>query len=140
MDEALGESSDLRPHSPVLEAAMGGLFAALSGWRTAAVHLELLLSDHGRTEAEIVLENIPPELHSASAQEQSTDWTVEPANGRKACTAAPRALTGLAAGTPSPRLLADSAAKALIGVRRALDGLPLPAEPARKLPTRRAAR
>ncbi len=118
---------------------MGGLFAALSGWRTAAVHLELLLSDHGRTEAEIVLENIPPELHSVSAQEQSTDWTVEPANGRKACAAAVRALTGLAAGTPSLRLLADSAAKALIGVRRALDGLLLLVEPARNIPWPRSA-
>src|SRR5258708_15744903 len=139
MDEALGESSDLRPHSPVLEAAMGGLFAALSGWRTAAVHLELLLSDHGRTEAEIVLENILPELHSVSAQEQSTDWTVEPANGRKACAAAVRALTGLAAGTPSLRLLADSAANALISVRRALAGLLLLVDPARNIPGPRSA-
>jgi uncharacterized membrane protein YccC len=139
IDEALGESSDLRPQSPALEAAMGGLFAALSGWRTAAVHLELLLSDHGRTQADVVLENIPSELHSVSAQEQSADWTVEPANRRKACAAAVRALTGLAAGTPSLRLLADSAAKALIGVRRALDGLLLLVEPARNIPRPRSA-
>jgi uncharacterized membrane protein YccC len=139
IDEALAESSDLRPHSPALEAAMGGLFAALSGWRTAAVHLELLPSHHGRTEAEIVLENIPPELHSVSAQARSTDWTAEPANGRKACAAAVRALAGLAAGTPSLRLLADSAAKALIGVRRALDGLLLLVEPARNIPRPRSA-
>jgi hypothetical protein len=139
IDEALGESSDLRPQSPALEAAMGGLFAALSGWRTAAVHLELLVSDHGRMEADVVLENIPPELNSVSAQEQSADWTVEPANRRKACAAAVRALTGLAAGTPSLRLLADSAAKALIGVRRALDGLLLLVEPGRNIPRPRFA-
>jgi uncharacterized membrane protein YccC len=139
IDEALGESSDLRPHSPALEAAMGGLFAALSGWRTAAVHLELQRSDRGWTEADVVLENIPPELHSVSAPERSTDWTVEPANGRKACAAAVRALTGLAAGTPSLRLLADSAAKALIGVRRALDGSLLLVEPARNIPRPRSA-
>ncbi len=42
IDEALGESSDLRSHSPALQAAIGGLFAALSGWRSIAVHLELL--------------------------------------------------------------------------------------------------
>jgi hypothetical protein len=36
-----------------------------------------------------------------------------------------RTLTGLAADTPSLRRLADSAAEALIGVRRALDGLSL---------------
>jgi fusaric acid resistance family protein len=123
IDEALGESSDLHSHSPVLEAAAGGLFAALSGWRTAAIHLELLRSDHGRTEAGIVLENIPPELRSVSAQEEATDWTIDPSSGRKACAAAVRNLTGMAADTPSLRLLADSAAVALIGVRRALDGL-----------------
>src|SRR6202011_4266867 len=31
IDEAVGESSDLRSHSPVLQATVGGLFAALSG-------------------------------------------------------------------------------------------------------------
>ena len=33
IDEALGESSDLRYHSRVLQAAVDGLFAALAGWR-----------------------------------------------------------------------------------------------------------
>jgi uncharacterized membrane protein YccC len=119
---------------------MAGLFAALSGWRTAAVHLELLQRDHGRTEADIVLENIPPELRSPLAQKRATDWTIEPSSGRKACAAAVRTLTGLAADTPSLRLLADSAAEALIGVRRALNGLLLLVEPARKIPGPRSAR
>src|SRR6266403_2968876 len=105
IDEVLGESSDLRPHSPALEAAAGGLFAALSGWRTAAVHLEFLRSDNGRTEANIVLESIPTELRSVSVQEQAADWTIDPSNGRKACVAAARNLTNLAADTPSLRLL-----------------------------------
>jgi uncharacterized membrane protein YccC len=139
IDEAVGESSDLRPHSPALEAAAGGLFAALSGWRTAAVHLEMLPGGHGCTEADTVPENIPPELRSASAQEWGSDWTVEPSSGRKACAAAVRALIGLAADRPSLRLLADSAAKALIGVRRALDGLLLLVEPARNIPRPRSA-
>jgi uncharacterized membrane protein YccC len=139
IDEALGESSDLRPHSPALEAAAGGLFAALSGWRTAAVHLELLQSDNGRTEADIVLENIPPELRSVPAQERAAGWTIDPSSGRKACVAAVRTLTSLVAETPSLRLLADSAAEALIGVRRALDGLLLLVEPARNTSGRRSA-
>ncbi len=138
IDEALGESSDLRPHSPALEAAAEGLFAALSGWRTAAVHLDFLRSDNGRTEAEIVLESIPPELRSVSAQEQAADWTIDPSSGRKACVAAARTLTSLAADTPSLRLLADSAAEALIGVRRALDGLLLLIDPARNVPASRS--
>src|SRR5712672_1423918 len=139
IDEALGESSDLRPHSPALEAAAGGLFAALSGWRTAAVHLELPRSDNGRTEGDIVLESIPPELRSVSAQELAAAWTIDPSSGRKACVAVARTLTSLAADTPSLRLLADSAAEALIGVRRALDGLLLLVEPARNISGRRRA-
>jgi uncharacterized membrane protein YccC len=114
IDEALGESSDLRPRSPALEAAAGGLFAALSGWRTAAIHLELLRSDHVRTEAGVVLENIAPELRYVPAQEQAADWTIDPSSGRKACAATVRTLTSLAADTPSLRLLGDSAAEALI--------------------------
>src|SRR5216684_3432536 len=139
IDEVLGESSDLRPHSPALKAAAGGLFAALSGWRTAAVHLEFLRSDNSRTEADIVLESIPPELRSVSAQERAAGWTIDPSSGRKACVAAARTLTSLAADTPSLRLLADSAAEALIGVRRALDGLLLLIDPARYIPVPRSA-
>ena len=36
-DEALGESAQFRYHSPVLQNAVDGLFAALASWRTAAV-------------------------------------------------------------------------------------------------------
>jgi uncharacterized membrane protein YccC len=139
IDEALGESSDLRPHSPALQAAAGGLFAALSGWRTVAVHLELLQSDPARREADIVFENIPPELRAVPAQEQTTDWTVDPSSGRKACAATVRTLTRLPADTPSLRLLADRTAHALIGIRRALDGLLLLLGPARNIPESRSA-
>ena len=36
IDEAIGESSQLRYHSPVLQAAVDGLFDALAGWRVVA--------------------------------------------------------------------------------------------------------
>ena len=42
IDEALGESSQLRYHSPVLQNALDGLVTALAGWRTAAVLLARL--------------------------------------------------------------------------------------------------
>ncbi len=45
IDEAIGESSQLRYHSPVLQTAVDGLFAALAGWRTVAVHLARLPDD-----------------------------------------------------------------------------------------------
>jgi uncharacterized membrane protein YccC len=138
IDQALGEASDLRPHSPVLQAAVGGLFAALSGWRMAAIHLELLPSDQGRREADIILAKIPQELRSVPAQGESTSWVVDPSSVSRACAEAVRTLTGLSAHTPSLRLLADRTAEALIGIRRALDGLLLLVDPARNIPVPRS--
>jgi uncharacterized membrane protein YccC len=135
IDEALGESSDLRSRSPALQAAIGGLFAALSGWRSIAVHLELLRSDQSRREADIVLEDIPQELRLGDA----TSWAVDPSPVCRACAAAVRALTALPDRTLSLRLLADRTAEALIGIRRALDGLLLLSDPARNIPGSRSA-
>jgi len=140
IDEALGESSDLRPHSSVLNGAVGGLFAALSGWRTVAVHLELLRSDLGRREAGMVLESIAAELRSAPAQCEAEDWMFDPTNWREACGSSVRTLTRLPVDTPSLRLLADRTAEALIGVRRALNGVLLLVDPARSIPGSRSVR
>jgi uncharacterized membrane protein YccC len=131
IDEAIGESSDLRSHSPKLQATVGGLFAALSGWRMVAVHLERLPSDQGRREADLIQRNLPQELRSAPVRGEATNWTVNPFRVRTACAAAVRAMAGLPDGTPSLRLLADQTAQALIGIQRALDGLLLLADPAR---------
>jgi uncharacterized membrane protein YccC len=136
IDEALGESSDLRPRSPALQAAVGGLFAALSGWRSVAAHLELLRSDQSRREAEIVFGNIPQELRQGDA----TGWAADPAPISRACAAAVRALTALPDRTASLRLLADQTAEALLGIRRALDGLLLLANPGRRVAASRSAR
>jgi uncharacterized membrane protein YccC len=130
IDEALGDSSDLRPHSPVLQAAVGGLFTALSGWRAAAVHLDLL-GETGRPEASTVLESIPPALSSVPIHGEAADWEADPSMWRETCTSAARALSALPADTPSLRLLADRTATALVGIRRALDGVLLLVEPAR---------
>jgi uncharacterized membrane protein YccC len=134
IDQALGESSDLRPHSPILQTAVGGLFAALSGWRMVAVHLERLPSKQGRREADIVFGNMPQELRSVPTEGQAKSWAIDPSGARRACAAAARALTALPNPTPSLRLLADQTARALIGIRRALDGLLLLADPARSIP------
>ena len=40
-----GESSQLRYHSPVLQRAVDGMFAALAGWRMVAAHLARLPHD-----------------------------------------------------------------------------------------------
>jgi uncharacterized membrane protein YccC len=129
VDEALGESSDLRSRSPALQAAIGGLFAALSGWRSIAVHLELLPSNQSRREADIILGEIPQELRQGDA----ASWAADPSPVYLACAAAVRALTALPDRPLSLRLLADRTAEALIGIRRALDGLLLLADPARNI-------
>src|SRR5499433_921826 len=66
IDEAFGESSQLRYYSPVLEVAVDGLFEALAGWRAVAVHLRSLAPDRARPETNAVLQAVPEELRSAT--------------------------------------------------------------------------
>jgi uncharacterized membrane protein YccC len=134
IDQALGESSDLRLRSPILQMAEGGLFAALAGWRMVAVHLDRLPNNQSRRQADIVLGNIPQELRSALMEGEAKSWAVDPSSARRACTAAVRALATLPDRTPSLRLLADQTARALIGIRRTFDGLLLLTDPARHIP------
>lgn len=141
IDEALGEASDLRYHSPVLQTAVDGLFAALSGWRTTALHLQLMPSDQGRLEAELIQRNLPQELRSAPVRGEAISWTIDPSRVRQMCATAVRALIALPARTPSLRLLADQTAEVLAGISHAIDGLALLVDrPARPVPRRRRLR
>ena len=63
IDEALGELSQVRYHSPTLQTAVYGLFRALGGWRGVATHLTHLPEDVAREETEAILCTIPPESH-----------------------------------------------------------------------------
>src|SRR5215470_14396523 len=106
IDTAIGEASDLRYRSGILQAAVGGLFTALSAWRTVAFHFERLSIVEGRREAAFILRKLPVQLLSAPA----SHWMSEPANLRRACSMAARSLVALRAETPSLQLLTDSAA------------------------------
>jgi uncharacterized membrane protein YccC len=123
VDGAQGEASDLRAHSPILRAAIGGLFAALSGWRLAALHLELRPNDESRQEARVIYRILPQELLPTLPEGTAASWMADPFRVRRACGAAVRALIALPVRTPSLRLLADQTAEALTGIQRALDGL-----------------
>jgi uncharacterized membrane protein YccC len=125
VDEALGESSQLRYHSPVLQTAVDGLFVALAGWRTVAVHLIRLPHDQARQEAGAVLHTMPQELQSTPVQGDPAHWIADPTGLRRICEAAVRRLIALPATTPSLRLLADQTAEVLAGISRALNGLAL---------------
>src|SRR6202040_1582204 len=110
IDEALGESSQLRYHSPVLQRAVDGLLAALAGWRTVASHLVRLSHDQARREAGAGLRAVPQELRSAPVQGEPARWIDDPVGLRRICEAAVRRLVALPASTPSLRLLADQTA------------------------------
>jgi hypothetical protein len=53
IEEVIGECSDLRVRAAGLRTALQGLFAALAGWRTVAVHLEAAPDAAARGEAGI---------------------------------------------------------------------------------------
>ena len=138
IDEAIGESSELRYRSPVLQAAVDGLFAALAGWRTVAVRLARLPDEGARQEVGAVLRELPQELGSTPAQAEPTRWLAEPVRMRQLCDASAHALAALPADTPSLKLLADQSSTVLSGISDALDGLALlVAEPTRRRSPRR---
>ncbi|MGE5780265.1 MAG: FUSC family protein [Hyphomicrobiales bacterium] len=125
IDEAKGESAEIRYHSPVLQAAVDGLFAALAGWRTVAMHLTRSPDHAARQEADVVLQRVPQALRSALGEGEPTRWMADPIRLHRLCEAGIRVLIDLPAGTPSLRLLADQTAKVLGGVSDALEGLAL---------------
>jgi uncharacterized membrane protein YccC len=137
IDEAIGESSQLRYYSPVLQRAVGGLFTALVGWRAVAIHLVRLSDEEARRGAISVLDSVPQRLRSASEHDQPTHWRADPIGLYRVCAAASQRLIALPAETPSLRLLADQTANVLAGMTHALNGLALlVADPASRVPRR----
>jgi uncharacterized membrane protein YccC len=125
IDQSMGESALLRYHSPELQEAVDGLFAALAGWRVVANHLMRLPDDQARQEATAVLQGISPELRAPLETADPTRWTLDPVALRRICEAAMQRLVALPASTPSLRLLADQTARALAGIAHALNGVAL---------------
>src|SRR5208282_1510724 len=125
IDDAIGESAQLRYNSPVLQTAVNGLFDAIASWRIVAVHLAQRPHDRARQEAATVLQAVPKELLSEPEREEPARWMADPIGLDRVCDAGVRTLITLPAGTGSLRLLADQSAKVLAGVSRALNGLAL---------------
>jgi hypothetical protein len=136
IDQTLGESAQIRYHSPVLGRAVDGLFAALAGWRSVANHLVRLPRAESRQEAGIILQILPLELRSTNAE--PSRWVANPTGLRWLCETTAHRLIELPSRTPSLRLLADETAEALAGMSHAVNGLALlVADPARSVPRRR---
>ena len=128
IDEALGESAQVRYHSPVLQIALDGLLSAMAGWRSASVVLARSPDERAQQEAGAVLARVPEELRLGPEQSEPTRWIADPTRLLRACDAAVRRLVALPARTPSLRLLADQTAEMLAGISRALNGLALLAD------------
>jgi uncharacterized membrane protein YccC len=138
IDQTIGESSQIRYHSPELQSAVDGLMTALSGWRTVANHAVRLSHSQAQTEAAAVLRHLPSELQSLGKQTEPLRWLDDPTGMHRNCEAAANRLLAFPAGTPSQRLLADKSAVVLAGLSHAFNGLALlVADPARPASRRR---
>ena len=137
IDQTLGESARIRYHSPVLQSAVDGLVTALSSWRAIDNHIQGPPADEARQEAALLLETVPPELHSALQPGASERWIADPVALLRVCELTVRRLIALPAVTPSQRLLADKTAEAFAGIANALNGLALlAADPGRSMARR----
>jgi uncharacterized membrane protein YccC len=134
IDQAFGESSELRYHSPVLQRAVDGLYVALAGWRTASVLLSKLPCEEARAVADSVLPQTPVELRA----DTRANWLAQPVVLSRSVNRAAQKLMTMPVDTPALRLLADKTAAAFSGLSRALDALALLlADPTRRVPRRR---
>jgi uncharacterized membrane protein YccC len=137
IDQAFGESSELRYYSPVLQHAVDGLYVALAGWRTTSVLLSKLRREEARAAADSVLPQTPAELRA----DIGTDWLAQPVMLGHSVNRAARKLMTMPVDTPALRLLTDKAAAAFSGLSRALDALALLlADPTRRVSRRRGRR
>jgi uncharacterized membrane protein YccC len=125
IDAAIGEASDLRYRSRVLQRAVSGLLEAISAWRKVAYEIELSGSPGTEREARAIHDRLPRERLSADAAGSPK----RPAELRQACCSAARSLVGYNAETPTQRLLADNAALGMLGMARALNGLTVVVDP-----------
>jgi uncharacterized membrane protein YccC len=136
IDAAIGEASDLRYRSPVLQGAMFGLMETLVAWRWAAFELALSRDAAVKGGAHAIHDQLPRDRLPRDA----SGSTKTPAELREACCAAARTLTRFNADTPSQRLLADSAATGMLGMARALNGLTGVVDPGDMIAVRGTAR
>jgi uncharacterized membrane protein YccC len=119
IDAAVGEASDLRYRSAVLQRAVAGLMETISAWRKVAFAIALNGDATTRADANAVHDGLPRKRLSLDG----TGSAREPAGLREACCSAARSLARFNAETPIQRLLADNAAIGMLGMARALNGL-----------------
>ncbi len=125
IDTALGEASDLRYRSRILQAGVGGLIATISAWRTMAIHLGVhprMENDEDAASVAAILQRLATTPADAARDAPAL---------RDACEAAARAAVRIEARSPASQLLATAAGAGAIGAARAFNGLTLIVDPRR---------
>jgi hypothetical protein len=69
LDQSLGESSQLRYHSPVLQHGIDGLFAAMAAWRNVSLMLSRSPPSRAAEETGEVLACLPEALRTPPGPE-----------------------------------------------------------------------
>ncbi len=132
IDQAIGESSELRARSRVLQDAVSGLFTAIASWRITAEHLHELPADTGERAATAALRVIPDHFRCGRLDgETARRWAADPLELRQSARETAFALMRLPAQNPSDRLVADQAAHAMLGLAHAFNGLMFVDDPRR---------
>lgn len=137
IDQAIGESSELRYDSPELAQAPNGLFTALAAWRAVDNHLDRAAADSGtKQEAQDILQALPSAVRHAW-DTSGSGWPIHhPAALRESCLCAIRRLLSRPALSASRQLLVDQTARALLGLCEALSGLALLVADPKRRPSR----
>lgn len=138
IDEAIGESFAVRARAATLQAALSGLFSAISSWRTIESHLDerpRVATEAGAKAALSALSaNAFPDALAAEA-------TKDPLLLCERLQRSGDALLVCPAADISERLLLDQTGKALLGLAGTMNGLVLLNDPLRaKVIARQAAR
>ena len=138
IDQASGEAPALRFRPRTLQAGVDGLFAALSSWRTIAMHRERHPEETPPAALAALLRNLPPSLTDSPRGGVAWAWAASAL--RPAVLGAAHRMVAWPAETPSLRLVADRAAIGLNGLCATMSALEFLADPGRPEPGPRIAR
>lgn len=126
VDEALGETVDLRYRATMLQAATEGMLRALAAWNDVDTHLS---APENRPLA-------PWSMPLAHDQERlaGLDWAGDPAAARDRCRMLAGSVMAREAASISERLLLDRTAEALSGLASGANGVVLLLDPGKARP------
>src|SRR5258708_36155476 len=95
IDQTIGESSQIRHHSGVLQNATGGLLAALAAWYAVIRWLAWMPATERRQEAAAILEIVPQDLRSGTGPGMAAGLLADPDGFHRLCLTTAQRMTDL---------------------------------------------